>query len=296
MRNQAHSLMSLVMVAGVAAAGFIGACGGKVVVDASNPSGGGGAGGAGGSMSAVVTSQVATGQPTGPIMTSGSDTTGAQMDVAVSVGPSSSGSGGPASSSVSGGPGSSSGSGGPSASSSTGGPNACVNACDKSSMCGLDFCGQFNINCMNPLPQQVQCPLTCIANASCSDIQKLAQQNFATPLGFCILGCQGMGPGSSSVGPGPGSSGSGPMPGGCQQCTFQQCGSAIVACNSKQGPGSCSQWLQCAQGCGSDSMCLFGCDSQFPNAEPQYDAVYQCLCDKCDASCPSQDACSHTGP
>lgn len=70
MRNQAHSLMSLVMVAGVAAAGFIGACGGKVVVDASNPSGGGGAGGAGGGIS-VVNSQAATGQPTGPIMTSG---------------------------------------------------------------------------------------------------------------------------------------------------------------------------------------------------------------------------------
>jgi hypothetical protein len=106
-----------------------------------------------------------------------------------------------------------------------------------------------------------------------------------------------MGPGPGSSGAGPGSTtGSGPMPGGCQQCTLQQCGSAILSCNAKKGPGSCSQWLQCAQGCGTNSMCLFGCDSQFPNAEPQYDAVYQCLCDKCDASCPSQDACLHTSP
>ena len=270
MRNQAHSLMSLVMVAGVVAAGFIGACGGKVVVDASNPSGGGGAGGG----FQAATSQVGTGSlTTGPIMTSGSESTGAQIDVAVSVGPD-------PSSVVSVGPGSSS---------STGGPNTCEDACNKSSMCGLEFCGKFNINCANPLPEQAQCPLSCIANASCGDIQKLAAQNFATPLGACIFGCQGMGPGSTGGGPPP------PQM-GCQQCTLQKCGSAIFACNSKQGPGSCSQWLQCAQGCGTDSMCLFGCDSQFPNAEPQYDAVYQCLCDKCDASCASEDACLHTGP
>jgi hypothetical protein len=316
MRNQAHSLMSLIMVAGVAAAGFIGACGGKVVVDASNPSGSGGAGGAGGSgPGTTAQGPIITGPITGPA------TTGPQTDVAVSVGPSSVSVGpgsvssvsvGPGPSSVSVGPGPSSvSSGDPSTSvttvgpsSSSGGPtSACENACDKSTSCGLDLCGQLNINCSAPLPGQVACPLNCVANASCGDIQKLAMQNFATPLGFCILGCQGgMGPGSSSVGPGssgvgPGSSSSGiPPVAVCQQCTIQQCGNAVFACNAKKGPGSCSQWLQCAQSCGTDSMCLFGCDSQFPNAKPQYDAVYQCLCDKCDASCPSENACQHTGP
>jgi hypothetical protein len=310
MRNQAHSLMSLIMVAGVAAAGFIGACGGKVVVDASNPSGAGGAGGAGGGFS-VTTGQVSTSSVmTGPIITgpiTGPTTTG---DVAVSVGPSvvSAVSVGPGPSSVSSGPnpstsvsvGQASSSGGPSASSSTGGPlNACDSACDKASGCGFDFCGQFNINCDNPLPGQVQCPLTCVGNASCDDIKKLANQNFMTPLGACIFGCQGMGVGgvgSSGVGPGSSSSTGIPPVMACQQCTVQQCGAAVGACAAKQGPGGCSHWLQCAQGCGTDSMCLFGCDNQYPNAKQQYHAVYQCLCDKCDSSCPSEDACQHTGP
>jgi hypothetical protein len=157
-------------------------------------------------------------------------------------------------------------------------------------MCGLNFCGQFGINCTNP-PPQAECPLACIANGSCSDIAKLANQNFATPLGACIIGCQGMGPGGAQA-----SVGSGPPPAGCQQCTLQQCGGPIFACNSKKGPGSCSQWLQCAQNCGQDSMCLFGCDGQFPNAKAQYDGVYSCLCTKCDASCPSEDACAHLAP
>jgi hypothetical protein len=283
MRNQASSWVSLVTVAGITVAGFIGACGGKVVVDGSNPSGGGGAGG--GLMvtsgpqttsglqttsGPITTGSITTGPMTGPATvgatTGGPITTGSTMDVAVSVGP------------------------GPGASSSTGGLNSCDIACDKASTCGFDFCSQFNINCANP-PQQAQCPLNCIANGSCGDIAKLAMQNFATPLGACILGCQGMGPGSS--GAGPGSSGSGPPPVPCQQCTLQQCGGPLFACNAKKGPGSCSEWLACAQGCGQSSMCLFGCDNQFPNAQPEYTGVYQCLCSKCDASCPGQDACDH---
>ncbi len=183
MRNQASSWVSLVTVGGITVAGFLGACGGKVVVDGSNPSGAGGAGGAGDSIVATSGVQTTSGPettsgpfttgpiPTGPSTTSGPFTTGATMDVAVSVGP------GP----------------GPGASASSGGGNACDNACDKASMCGFDFCSQFNINCANP-PPQAQCPLKCIAVASCGDIAKLAMQNFATPLGACILGCQGMGP------------------------------------------------------------------------------------------------------
>ncbi len=283
MRNQPYSLLSLITFAGVAAAGFIGACGGKVVVESSGSTGEGGAGGAGsagGQQSIVATSGVQTGPiTTGPVTTGASTTSGvdvssSQVAVAstgVGPGPSS-----VAASSVA-------------ASSSTGVVNSCDDACSKASMCGLDFCGQFNINCANP-PTQAQCPLSCIAAGSCGDIAKLAMQNFATPLGACILGCQGMGPG------GVGSTGSGPPPPqSCTQCTLQKCGGPIFQCNSKKGPGSCSQWLQCAQGCGTDSMCLFGCDSQFPNAAPQYDAVYSCLCNKCDTSCPAEDACSHTG-
>lgn len=312
MRNQAQTLMSLVMIAGVATAGFIGACGGKVVVDASNPEGVGGAGGTGQSSTqfVVATSNVSagpviTGPITGPV-TSGSNTSGSSMDVAVAVGTgpmavavgvgsSSTGPNTVAAVSVGTGPGpGSSSTGNPSTSASTGGLNACDDACNNSLMCGLDFCGQFNINCANPLPGQVQCPLTCIGNASCGDIQKLAQQNFATPLGACILGCQGMGPGA---GAGPGSVGSGPPPPmACTQCTFQQCGGPIFKCNNKKGPGGCAEWLQCAQGCGQDSMCLFGCDSQFPNAAKQYNEVYSCLCNNCDAACPSENACGHLGP
>jgi hypothetical protein len=283
MRIQAYSLMSTMTFLGVAVAGFVGACGGKVVVDGSNPAGGGGAGGAGGGVFAIVasaavtTAAVTTGSSitTGPIMTTGGPgSSGASMDVSASVG-----TGPDASSSVA-------------ASSSTGVVNACDDACNKATMCGLNFCSQFGINCANP-PMQAQCPLACIAAGSCGDIAKLAMQNFATPLGACIIGCQGMGPGSAvSVG----STGSGPPPMGCQQCTFQQCGGPIFQCNAKKGPGSCSQWLQCAQGCGQDSMCLFGCDMQFPNAAPQYDVVYSCLCNSCDASCPAENACGHLGP
>lgn len=282
MRIQAYSLMSLMTFAGVAAAGFIGACGGKVVVDGSNPTGAGGSGGSGGGIMTTSGPQTTSGPiitgpamtaaqtvgasvTTGP-MTSGSDTSGSTMDV--SVGP------------------------GPGASSSTGGVNACDDACSKASMCGFDFCSQFGVNCQNP-PMQAQCPLKCIAAASCGDIQKLAMQNFATPLGACILGCQGggsSGGGQASVGSGPP-----PPPMACQQCTLQHCTNSVVACNAKKGPGSCSQWLQCAQGC-NDSMCLFGCDNQFPNAAPQYDAVYSCLCNNCDASCPNDNACGHVMP
>lgn len=179
MRNQASSWVSLVTVGGITVAGFLGACGGKVVVDGSNPSGAGGAGGASDSIVATsgvqttsgpetTTGPITTGpNPTGPSTTSGPITTGATMVVAVSVGPG--------------------------ASSSTGGINPCDDACTKSSMCGFDFCSQFNINCANP-PPPAQCPLKCIAVASCGDIAKLAMQNFATPLGACLFNCQGMGP------------------------------------------------------------------------------------------------------
>jgi hypothetical protein len=288
MRNQPYSLLSLITFAGVAAAGFIGACGGKVVVESSGTSGGeggaGGSGSAGGQQSIVATSGVQTGPiTTGPNTTTGVDVSSSQVAVAsssVGVGPGPSSVAATGVSSVA-------------ASSSTGVVNSCDDACNKASMCGLDFCNQFNINCANP-PTQAQCPLDCISVASCGDIAKLAMQNFGTPLGACILGCQGMGPGgvgSSGVG----STGSGPPPQGCQQCTLQQCGTPIFQCNAKKGPGSCSHWLQCAQGCGTDSMCLFGCDSQFPNAAVEYDAVYSCLCNKCDTSCPAENACSHTG-
>ena len=297
MRNQASSWVSLVMVAGVTAAGFIGACGGKVVVDGSN-NGSGGAGGDGvvtstglSTTSSPVTTGVITGPITGGSTMSGPVTVGSSMDVAVSVGPGPVTVGSSMDVAVSVGP-----------SSSSGGTNACQDACDKATTCGLDICSQFNVNCQNPVPQ-ARCPLNCIANGSCGDIAKLAMQNFATPLGFCILSCQGMGPGSSGVGPGssgvgPGSSGVGASSGSgnpmaCQQCTVQQCGSALLACGLKMGPGSCSQWLQCAQGCGQDSQCLFGCDSQFPNAAAQYGGVYSCLCNKCDAQCPSENACDH---
>ena len=291
MRNQAYSLISLVSFAGIAAAGFIGACGGKVVVDGGNPDGTGGGGGAGGGFAIAATSVVSTGVVG---TTSSPSSTGATMDVSVSVsvgtGPNtsvaSSVSSGPMSSAVS-----SVASTGVAASSSTGVVDSCNNACDKAQMCGLDFCGQFGINCAN-VPPQGQCGLDCISNGSCGDIAKLAMQNFATPLGGCLLGCQGMGPGAvASVG----STGSGPPPMACQQCTFQQCGGPLFQCNAKKGPGSCSHWLQCAQGCNHDSMCLFGCDAQFPNAQPQYDAVYSCLCNSCDAQCPSDNACGHMG-
>jgi hypothetical protein len=284
MRNQPYSLLSLVTFAGVAAAGFIGACGGKVVVDGSNPAGAGGAGGAGSAGGAQSIVAATTGVQTGPIITgptmttSGPDTTTAQVAVSASVGSGPNTSSSIASSSVA-------------ASSSTGVVNACDDACNKASMCGLDFCGQFGINCANP-PMQAQCPLSCIATASCGDIAKLAMQNFATPLGACILGCQGMGQGGVGAG-GVGSTGSGPPPQSCQQCTLQQCGAPIFQCNAKKGNGSCSQWLQCAQNCGGDSMCLFGCDNQFPNAENDFGKVYECLCNKCDASCSSENACSH---
>lgn len=286
MRIQSYSLMSAMTFAGVVVAGFIGACGGKVVVDGSGPNGEGGAGGAGGAggmvfsivASSTVTAAVSTGSSitTGPIMTTGGPaSSGATMDASASVG-----TGPGASSSVA-------------ASSSTGVVNACDDACNKASMCGFDFCSQFGINCANP-PMQAQCPLACIASGSCGDIAKLAMQNFATPLGACILGCQGMGPGSAVAGVG--STGSGPPPMGCQQCTFQQCGGPLFQCNAKKGPGSCSHWLKCAQACAHDSMCLFGCDMQFPNAAPEYDAVYSCLCNSCDASCPADNACAHGGP
>ncbi len=301
MRNQAYSLMSLVSFAGIAAAGFVGACGGKVVVDGANPGGGGGGAGGGFAITSGPTSGFVA--STGVVgTTSTPSSSGATMDASVSVGTgvggssstgftsSSTGFGG--SSSVAS---SSTGFGGSSAvssvaaSSSTGVIDSCNNACDKAMMCGLDFCGQFGINCGN-VPPQSQCGLDCISNGSCGDIAKLAMQNFATPLGACFLGCQGMGPG------GVGSTGSGPPPPmACQQCTFQQCGGPIFQCNAKKGPGSCSHWLQCAQGCNHDSMCLFGCDAQFPNAAPEYDAVYSCLCSSCDAQCPSDNACGHMG-
>ena len=288
MRIQAYSLMSTMTFVGVAVAGFVGACGGKVVVDGSNPTGGGGAGGAGGGVFAIVasvgstTSVVSTGSViTGPAQTTGGPgSSGASMNVSASVGTGPGASSSVAASSVA-------------ASSSTGVVNACDDACNKATMCGLNFCSQFGINCANP-PMQAQCPLACVASGSCGDIAKLAMQNFATPLGACIIGCQGMGPGSAVAGVG--STGSGPPPMGCQQCSLQQCGGPIFQCNAKKGPGSCSHWLQCAQACAHDSMCLFGCDMQFPNAAPEYDAVYSCLCNSCDASCPTDNACAHGGP
>jgi hypothetical protein len=277
MRQPAY--FSLVITSIIAAGITGGACSNEILFDPGETSSAtatatgssGGVGGAGGAPAVTAT-------VTGPGSTGSTGTTGP----------------GPVSASVS----------------TTGGGNTlCDLACSHGASCGSDLCQQFGVNCTS-VSTQFDCPLKCITAATCSDINKLAMQQFNTALGACVIGCQG----STGSGPPPPANGasvssvastavgqtasssvtSGGGQAQCQQCALQSCASTLQSCLTDNSPGGCAKWGQCIQGCQGSPSCYDDCDAKFPSAAAKYKTVYGCLCMSCGAACGATiDPCSH---
>jgi hypothetical protein len=259
MKTPAYRFLTFLSFASIGAAGLLGACGADVTQVTGGTTSGTGTHGTGGAPS------------TTDVVSSTSSSMGGESSVSVSVSVTTD----------------------QSASSSTGG-NDCQNACDKATMCGLDLCKQFGVDCAMPNPM-FACPEKCISVATCDDIMKLANNQFNTPLGLCLFGCQGMGPASSSS--------SGMATGGamqCGQCLNQACAGTLQACATDFGPNSthCAKWLQCENTCYAQNptpQCFFDCDAANPGAAGKYQPVYDCACNSCPMECGPSDPCNHNG-
>jgi hypothetical protein len=80
----------------------------------------------------------------------------------------------------------------------------------------------------------------------------------------------------------------------CVQCASQQCMTQEFACVPDP---TCQPWGQCAIACIQASLpspaCLAACDAMYPQAKPEYDPVYTCLCSSCSMECASANPCAH---
>ncbi len=170
---------------------------------------------------------------------------------------------------------------GPASSSSGTVGDVCMQACAHAEMCfGFDVCSMLGnlLDCSNP---QNECIGQCVLDTPC------AQLGIDT-LQTCQSQCQG----DAGV-----MDGGSPM--ACGQCAQGSCGQAIQGCFQVPGCGSQNpndpSWLNCIFGCGQNPtpQCYTDCDTQFANAAPGYEPVYQCLCTSCTAECGFIDPCSH---
>jgi hypothetical protein len=155
-------------------------------------------------------------------------------------------------------------------------------ACAKALQCTMnDVCALANINCQMQ-SAFATCASACINDpgVTCADIQALTNGNFNTPLGACLQGCQGGGPGATSS-----SSGGGMA---CQNCTFQNCMGEAGMC---AGNNDCIAWAQCVNAC-ADQACVQACSAAHPASAMQQQAVTACTCQpnacqmQCGALCP----------
>ncbi|WP_437305583.1 hypothetical protein [Sorangium sp. So ce388] len=237
------STSSLVFVFCVAAGAALSACSGETT---ENPGGGGGSGGSGG---AGTTSS-----------TTASATTGASTSSTTTAATTSSGAGGD---------------GG-----SNGGDTVCDQACDRAEECMVPVCNLLTFDCEDPA---AECSAQCVLDASCEQIQTLAEDTVDPELADCLSGCQGTEGGSGVE---------------CLSCAAQN--GCMTGCAFDE---TCQPWLACARTCmESDPQpeCFRSCDMEAASdpatgeeAEMLYGAVYECTCTSCSDACGAvADPCS----
>ncbi len=161
-----------------------------------------------------------------------------------------------------------------SSSSTTGGGSTCDQACDKlANECGFgNVCSQIPaLDCADPASD---CPAACVLDADCAAIASILGSMPDPKLAGCVQGCQG---GTSGAGGG-GQGGSGQ--GDCQSCAFSNCGNEVKACQSEP---KCLEFLQCAQGCNGDPMCMADCAMK--NDSDATKAIVSCVQAKCASEC-----------
>ncbi len=157
--------------------------------------------------------------------------------------------------------------------SSTGGGTKCDDACGHAADCGLDVCAFAGIDCATA-GNQYDCFSDCVIVAPCDEINALANQNFNTPLGACLQGCQGGGGGAGGGGVGGGPAGT------CQQCGQNNCQNAAFQCFQQSGQQECQNWITCVGGC-ADSACFDNCTAMYPGGQ----VIADCACTSCAADC-----------
>jgi hypothetical protein len=146
----------------------------------------------------------------------------------------------------------------------------------------------FGINCAMPNPNAT-CIIDCIgmAQPTCNNIQGVATG--------CFQSCMGNMTTSSATG----SSSTGGMQ-SCGSCTSGangKCNGPVLTC-FQDNATHCGSWLSCANGCTTGMMgpsCYAACNSQYPQAAAEYDAIYACSCTSCATECATGDPCSFVG-
>ncbi|WP_437796267.1 hypothetical protein [Sorangium sp. So ce693] len=139
----------------------------------------------------------------------------------------------------------------------------CEEACAKVEECSDLSCESLSINCSEP---GYECASQCILDTACEDLNITN-----TDLLVCFSDCDaGAGGGNADAA-------------ACRSCAIAN--SCLTLCALSD---TCQSWLECAQGCFQNDpqpTCFDACDTKFPGAERQFDAVYSCACTNCDESC-----------
>ena len=111
------------------------------------------------------------------------------------------------------------------------------------------------------------CAANCVNSAAmmgdpCADILALANQNFNTPVGQCLVACQSQSP--------------------CTSCVAQSCNTELGTCLMEPMGAPCQAFLQCASAC-NDQACIDTCAQN--NADPLTTDLVNCIDANCSADC-----------
>ncbi|XXT18416.1 hypothetical protein WME94_50130 [Sorangium sp. So ce429] len=163
---------------------------------------------------------------------------------------------------------------------SNGGDTVCDQACDRAEECMVPVCNLLTFDCEDPA---AECSAQCVLDASCEQLQTLAEDAVDPELADCLSGCQGTEGGSGVE---------------CLSCATRS------GCLSNCAfDATCQPWLACARTCmESDPQpeCFRSCDMTASSdmdtgeaAEMLYRAVYECTCTSCSDACGAvADPCS----
>ncbi|WP_437504632.1 hypothetical protein [Sorangium sp. So ce1099] len=159
---------------------------------------------------------------------------------------------------------------------SNGGDTVCGQACDRADECMVPVCNLLTFDCADPA---AECSAQCVLDASCEQIQTLAEDAVDPELADCLSGCQGTEGGSGVE---------------CLSCAAQN--GCMTSCAFDE---TCQPWLACARTCmESDPQpeCFSDCNTAHPGAAEMAGAVYECACTDCSESCGAvADPCNQPG-
>ena len=121
------------------------------------------------------------------------------------------------------------------------------------------------------------CAANCVNSAAmmgdpCSDILALANQNFDTPVGQCLVACQNASP--------------------CTNCVAQSCSNELGTCLMEPMGAPCQAFLQCAAMC-NDQACIDTCAAN--NPDPITTTLVTCIGNNCSMECAGGQGGGGTG-